>query len=108
MINFDDFKKIDLQVGTIIEAEAVNGSEKLLRLVVDLGIEERQIVAGIGKSYDPEKLIGTQVTIVANMEPKTLMGLESQGMVLATDSEQEGRVSLLMPSEPVPDGAKLR
>lgn len=108
MINFDDFKKIDLQVGTIIEAEAVSGSEKLLRLVVDLGIEERQIVAGIGQSYDPEKLIGTQVTIVANMEPKTLMGLKSQGMVLATDSEQEGRISLLMPSEPVPDGAKLR
>ncbi|HDQ16837.1 MAG TPA: methionine--tRNA ligase subunit beta [Candidatus Vogelbacteria bacterium] len=108
MINFKDFEKIDLRIGTIIEAEAVNGSEKLLRLIVDLGIEERQIIAGIGQSYDPEKLVGTQVAIVANMEPKTLMGLESQGMILATDSEQEGRVSLLMPSEPVADGAKLR
>ncbi|RJQ36361.1 methionine--tRNA ligase subunit beta [Candidatus Parcubacteria bacterium] len=108
MIPFDDFKKIDLRAGTIREAERVEGSEKLLKLRVDLGAEigERQILAGIGKRYEPDTLIGRQIIIVANLEPRALMGLESQGMLLAADSGDGP--ALLVPDREVPPGASIR
>jgi len=105
MITFEDFQKIGLRVAKILSAERVEGSEKLLRLEVDLGDEKRQIVAGIGKKYEPEKLIGWQIVIVADLEPRTLMGLESQGMLLAASGE-DGPV-LIMPCEAVAPGAKV-
>ncbi len=87
MINYDDFKKIELRVAKILAAEKVEGSEKLLKLQIDLGSEQRQLVSGIAKSYAPEDLIGKEIIIVANLEPRQIMGLESQGMLLAADHQ---------------------
>ncbi|HPC30808.1 MAG TPA: methionine--tRNA ligase subunit beta, partial [Candidatus Pacearchaeota archaeon] len=89
MINFEEFQKIDLKIGKILEAEKVENSEKLLRLKVDLGEEQRQIIAGIGKVYQPQDLINQEIVVVVNLEPKTLMGFESQGMLLAADNNGE-------------------
>ena len=94
-ISFEDFKKLDLRVAEIIEAEKVEGSEKLVKLRIDLGNNEiRQIIAGIGKTYNPEDLIGRQIVVVANLEPRIFtlrsdsgqVELESQGMLLAASS----------------------
>lgn len=104
-IRYDDFKKIDLRVAKILSAERVEGSEKLLKLQVTIGTEERQIVAGIGKAYAPEELIGREIVIVANVEPRMLMGLESQGMLLASD---DGMPVLLAPDREVPPGSEIR
>ncbi len=108
MIPFADFQKIDLRVGKIITAERVDGSEKLLKLKVNLGdeLEERQIIAGIGKVYEPESLVGKNIVVVANLEPRNLMGLESQGMLLASDGG-EGPV-ILTTAGVVPPGSKIR
>ncbi len=106
MISYDDFKKIELKVGKVLEAERVEGSDKLLKLQVDVGAESRQIIAGIGKQYAPEQMVGKQVVIVANLEPRMLMGLESQGMLLAA-SDENGPV-VLMPEREVPPGAEVR
>lgn len=106
MISFEDFQKIDLRVAEIIEAERVNNSEKLLKLVVDLGQEKRQIVAGIGREYSEKELIGKKIVIVANLEPKKLMGIESQGMLLAADFG--GKPIILVPEKDVPSGTKIR
>jgi len=105
-INFEEFQKIDLRVGKIIEAERIEGTEKLLKLKVDLGEEKRQLVAGIAKFYQPENLIGKEIVIVANLEPKTFRGIESQGMLLAADVE--GRPVILKPDKEVPPGTKVR
>ena len=105
-INYDYWSKVDLRVVEIKAAEPVEGSEKLLKLTIDLGSEERQIVSGIAKSYTPESLVGRQVVIIANLEPRSLMGLESQGMLLAADSP-EGPV-ILMPERAVAAGVKIK
>ncbi len=107
MITFEDFQKLDLRVGKITVAENVEGSDKLLRLLVDLGPEigERQIVAGIVQFYQPEDLIGQQIVVVVNLEPKIFKGLESQGMLLAADDK--GPV-LLSPDKEVAPGTKVR
>lgn len=106
MIVFDQFKEINLQVAKILTAERVEGSDKLLRLQVSLGEEDRQIVAGIGKRYNPEELVGREIVIVANLEPRKLMGLESQGMLLAADSA-DGPV-LLQPDTEVLPGSVIK
>src|SRR3989338_6744338 len=105
MITIDNFKKIELKVVKVISVERVEGSDKLLKLEVDLGDEKRQIVSGIAKSYNPEDLVGKEIIIVANLEPRSLMGLESQGMVLAAGSEA-GPV-LLIPEKEVALGTKI-
>lgn len=104
-INFEEFKKIELRVVKIISAEKIEGSEKLLKLRVDLGVGERQIIAGIGKAYNPEDLIGKEIVIVVNLEPRMLMGLESHGMVLAAENEK-GPV-LLIPDKEVSYGSRI-
>jgi methionyl-tRNA synthetase len=86
LIGIEDFMKVDLRVGKIVSAERVEKSEKLVRLKVDIGTETRQVVAGIGKSYPPEELMGKSIVIVANLKPAKLMGIESQGMLLAASS----------------------
>ena len=106
MINFEEFKKVDLRVAKIISAEAVEGSEKLLKLQVDLGEEKRQIIAGIAKQYKPEELIGCEIVVVANLEPRVLFGLESQGMLLAA-SDESGPV-ILIPEKEVLSGTKIK
>jgi len=105
-IRFEDFQKIDLRVGKVLEAEKVEGSEKLLKLIVDLGSEKRQLVAGIAKYYKPEDLIEKEIVVVANLEPKNLMGIESQGMLLAADVN--GEPVILIPEKEVPPGTKIR
>ncbi len=106
-ITYDDFVKTELKVGKVLSAERVEGSEKLLKMAVDLGEETpRQIVAGIGKAYEPEALVGRQIIVVANLEPRKLMGLESQGMLLAASGE-EGPVLLTTEKETKP-GAGIK
>ncbi len=117
-INYEDFKKVELRVAEILSAERVEGSEKLLKLMVSLGHDEtRQIIAGIGKKYSPEDLMPPasvtaparrrKIIIVANLEPRKLMGLESQGMLLAASNETEGPI-LLVPDEKIDPGAEVR
>ena len=100
--------KIELRVGQVKVAEKVKGADKLLRLEVDLGTEVRQIVAGIAKAYDPEKLIGRKVVIVANLAPRKLRGLESQGMIVAASLGDDGVPVLAGFLEDVPNGARLK
>src|SRR5204863_6231514 len=90
-ITIDDFAKVDLRVATVVEAERVKGADKLLRLVVDLGFEKRQILAGIALAYQPESLVGRKVVIVANLQPRKLRGLESNGMIVAASIGPEDK-----------------
>ncbi len=105
MIVFDDFKKIELRIAKITAAERVAGSEKLLKLSIECP-EPRQLVAGIGKAYEPEALVGREIVVVANLEPRMLMGFESQGMLLAANAE--GGPVLLAPEKEVPPGTEIR
>jgi methionyl-tRNA synthetase len=107
-ITIDDFAKIDLRVGTVLEAERVKGADKLLRLIVDIGLEKRQIVAGIAAAYAPEALVGRKVVIVANLQPRKLRGLESNGMVVAASLEHGDKPTLIGLLEDVANGARLR
>ncbi|MBV8205630.1 MAG: methionine--tRNA ligase [Acidobacteria bacterium] len=106
-ITVDDFFKVDMRVALVKFAERVKGADKLLRLEVDLGTEVRQIVAGIARAYEPEKLIGRKIVIVANLQPRKLRGLESNGMLLAA-SFGEGQPVLASFLEDVPVGARLK
>ena len=105
-ITYDDFMKVELRVATVKAAEEIPKSSKLVKLTVDLGDEQRTIVAGIRKSYAPEQLVGRQVVIVANLQPAKLMGVESQGMVLA--ASQNGDAVLLQPVNEVPAGTRVK
>jgi len=104
-ISFKEFQRLDLRIGTIKSAEAVPKSKRLLKLVVDIG-EERTVVAGIAGKYPESALVGKQVVLVANLEPAVLMGVESQGMVLA--AEDETGVHLLAPDVLTTPGSKVR
>lgn len=105
-ISIDDFMKVQLKAAKILSAERVPKSEKLIKLQVSLGAEQRQIVAGIGKKYEPDALVGKTIVIVANLKPAKLMGIESQGMVLAAgDTDVRG---LLTIQEEVDPGTKVK
>jgi len=106
MITFDDFKKIDIRIGKILEVSKIDGSDKLIKLAVDIGEETRQVIAGIGKKYEPDFLIGKQVVVLVNLEYRQLMGLESQGMILSAHDENN-RPVLIMPCEEVISGSQL-
>lgn len=106
-IEITDFAKIELRVARIVEAEAVEGSDKLVKLQVMIGEEKRQIVAGIRKSYQPLDLIGRQIIVVANLKPASLRGVESQGMLLAAATEDGGSI-LLQPETEAPEGTKVK
>ncbi len=106
VIGIEDFAKVQLKVGKVLSAERVEKSEKLIKLKVDTG-EERQIVAGIGKAYDPDYLIGKKIVVVANLKPAKLMGIESQGMLLAA-TDEEGTLSILGLDRDVHQGARVK
>lgn len=106
-ISIDDFRKVDLRVGKVLICEKVPKSEKLLRLEVQLGEEKRQIVAGISKHYNPEDLVGKNIIVVANLAPTKLMGLESNGMLLAASSE-DGALSILTLMSDIESGNFVR
>ncbi len=107
-ISIDDFAKVDLRVAQILVAERVPKADKLLRLEVDLGYEKRQILAGIAQHYEPEKLVGRKIVIVANLAPRKMRGLESNGMLLAASLAPDGAPVLAGFLEEVPLGARLK
>ncbi len=106
-ISIDDFMKVELRTARVLEAEAVAKSRKLVKLKVDLGTEQRTVLAGIAEAYQPEQLVGRTVVIVFNLKPATLMGIESNGMVLAA-SPEGGKPTLVAFSEPVEPGWRVR
>ena len=108
MISYDDFKKLDIKIGKIVEAEKIEGSEKLVKLIIDLGEGElRQIVAGIALAYpNAVDLAGKHVPVLCNLEPKELMGYTSNGMILAADNQ--GSPVLLRPDQQVPPGSTVK
>ena len=105
-IDISDFAKVELRVGQIKEAEKVAGSRKLVRLQVDLGAEIRQVVAGIAETYAPEALVGKKIALVANLKPAKLMGIESNGMVLA--ASLDGKAVLCTFDGEVVPGTKVK
>jgi len=105
-ISLNDFMKLDLRVGKVLEASKVEGSKKLLKLKVDIGGEIRQLVAGIAEYYAPRDLEGKLVVVVANLQPKKIRGVISQGMLLAAD--HMGEPVLIVPEKNVPPGTKVR
>jgi len=105
MASLADFQQIDLRIATVKSAEAHPNADRLLVLKIDVGGEERQIVAGIRASYEPTALLGKQIVVVFNLEPAKLRGLESQGMLLA--ARDGDRVVVLMPEAPVASGSKV-
>ena len=106
IIDIDYFAKLDLRIGKIVKAERIKKSKKLLKLEIDIGDEIRQVVAGIAENHEPESLIGKLVPILVNLKPAKLMGVESQGMILAVDVD--GKAILLHPEKEVPIGSKIR
>ena len=106
MVSFEDFQKLDLRVGRIVTVEPVPKANKLLKLTVDLGQEQRTVVAGIAANYSPEALVGKSIILVANLAPRTLRGVESQGMVLAAESD--GQIVLASFDTPVHPGSKVK
>ena len=107
MLSIDEFGRLDLRVATILSAAPHPNADRLLVLTVDLGSEQRQLVAGIRAHYAPEVLVGKQIVVVANLEPATLRGVESQGMLLAA-SDAEGRLAFVTPEKPVANGATVK
>ena len=97
-IQFEDFTKLDMRVGTILEAIKVPKTKKLLQLKVDVGIDVRTIVSGIAESFSPEEIIGQKVTVLVNLAPRALKGIESQGMILMTDTP-DGKLAFVEPSD---------
>lgn len=107
VVTFDEFKKIDLRVAKVLHAEKIPKSSKLLKIKISLGTEERQIVAGIAQHYSPEQLIGKKIIVVSNLAPTTLMGQESQGMLLAASNETEG-LTLLVLDKDIGEGSIIK
>ena len=105
-IEFDDFTKLDIRIGTILEAEKVAKTKKLLKLKVDVGIDTRTIVSGIAESFSPEDIIGQQVSVLVNLAPRKIRGVESQGMILMTDTP-EGKLAFVEPEKAVKNGQQV-
>ncbi len=106
-LTIDDFRRLELRIGTVTAAAPHPNADRLLVLQVDLGSEQRQLVAGIRAHYEAEALVGKQVVVVANLEPARLRGVESQGMLLAA-SDAEGRLAIVMPEKPLAPGATVK
>ncbi|WP_262888335.1 methionine--tRNA ligase [Draconibacterium mangrovi] len=106
-IEFDDFAKMDVRAGTVIECEKVAKTKKLLKLKIDTGIDQRTVVSGIAEYYQPEELIGKQVSILVNLAPKKLRGIESQGMILCAENA-DGTLSIVSPDKAVKNGSEIR
>ena len=105
-VEFDDFTKCDFRVGTVLECKKVPKADKLLQFLLDDGLEKRIIVSGIAQWYKPEDLVGKQVCFIANLAPRKLKGVESQGMILSAE-DLDGNLKLIMPSEIVDPGSQI-
>ena len=106
-ISIDDFMKVDLRTAKVLTAEKVPNSRKLMKLTIDVGTEQRTLVAGIAEAYEPETLVGRTIVIVFNLKPAKLMGIESNGMVLAASADG-GKPTLVGFDQDVPLGARVR
>jgi len=106
-VSFDDFSKIDIRTATILEAEKVPRTTKLLKLKIDTGIDVRTIVSGIAEYYEPQAIIGKQISIVANLEPRKIKGIESKGMILMAE-DKDGKLVLVSPSDKVSNGSMIK
>jgi len=106
-IQFDDFMKMDIRVGTILEAEKVAKTKKLLKLTVDTGIDKRTVVSGIAEFFKPEEIIGKQVSILVNLAPRKIKGIESQGMILMAE-DVNGELAFVMPGKEIQPGSEIR
>ena len=106
-VSFDDFQKMDLRVVTVLEAEKVAKTKKLLKLKVNTGVDTREIVSGIAEYYEPQDLIGKQVLMLINLAPKNIKGVESHGMVLMAENA-DGSLSLMQPQKPVKEGSTVK
>ncbi len=105
-VTFDEFKKIDLRVGRIVEVDQIVGSKKLLRILVDFGTEKRQAVAGLLQWYQPSELVGKKAVFLLNLQKRVMMGIESQCMILAAEDNQ-GTVTILQPEKDIAEGSKV-
>tara|TARA_R110001583_G_scaffold3806_2_gene23210 strand:- start:3337 stop:5367 length:2031 start_codon:yes stop_codon:yes gene_type:complete len=106
-INFDDFTKMDIRIGTITEAEKVAKTKKLLKITVDTGVDTRTVVSGIAEHYKPEEIIGKQVSVLMNLEPRKLKGIESEGMILMAE-DADGKLAFVSPEQAVAAGSEIR
>jgi len=106
-IEYDDFAKMNIRTGTIVAAEKVAKTKKLLKLTINTGIDQRTVVSGIAEHYEPEQIIGQRVSILVNLAPKNLKGIDSQGMILMAESK-EGRLVFVVPGEAINDGAEIK
>jgi methionyl-tRNA synthetase len=106
-VSFDDFSKLDIRLATILEAEKVPKADKLLKLKVDTGIDIRTIVSGIAEHYLPEEIVGKTVSVLLNLEPRTIRGVESQGMILMAENEK-GELSFIIPEKDFGAGGEIR
>ena len=106
-INFDDFSKLDIRIGTIIEAEKLAKTKKLLKLLIDTGIDKRTVISGIAEHYNPENIIGKQVSILINLEPRKIQGVESQGMILMAENAN-GELAFVSPDKKIYNGGEVK
>jgi methionyl-tRNA synthetase len=104
--SFDDFQKMDLRIGTILQAERLPKSKKLLKLLVDIGLEQRVILSGVAEHFEPEALVGKQCTVLVNLPPRTMLGIESNGMVLFAE-DSSGKLHLLNPGHAIDNGSSI-
>lgn len=107
VIQYEDVARLDLRVATVVQAEAHPNADKLVVMKVDVGGAERQIVAGIRSQYEPAQLIGRQIVIVANLAPRTLRGLESNGMLLAAVTDDRSQIAFVTPEKAIQSGTRV-
>jgi methionyl-tRNA synthetase len=105
-ISFEEFSKMDIRVGTILEAEKVSKTKKLLKLKIDTGLDQRTIVSGIAEYFQPENIIGQQVSVLVNLSPREIKGIESQGMILMAENA-DGSLAFVQPAQPVKNGSSI-
>ena len=103
-ITFDDFSKLDIRIGKVLAAEKMEKSNKLLKLTIDTGVDKRTVLSGIAQHFSPEEMVGKQVTLIANLAPRKMMGIESQGMVLMAE-DGDGKLNLVQTSDIVSPGS---
>jgi methionine--tRNA ligase beta chain len=106
IVSYEEFSKMDLRIGKVVKAEPVQGSRNLVNMLIDIGGDSRQAVAGIAQYYNPKDLEGKSVAIIANLQPRKMFGLESNVMILA--AEDDKTVSILLPDRPVKTGSKIK
>ena len=106
LVSFDDFQKMDIRVGTVLEAQKVPKTKKLLQLKVDTGIDQRTVVSGIAEHYAPEEIIGKQVSILVNLAPRKIKGIESQGMILMAEN-LDGTLAFVQPDKDIKTGGEV-